>query len=107
MIAPPKPKLNLSASAAPPPAAQAALQPVPALRVTLKNTGTRHALMGGVNWVFDGKGPDGKSFHVVVNAGTVTTEIGIGYLPPDGGERVFDVPFDQPHKGPVTVRFTE
>jgi fimbrial chaperone protein len=106
MITPPRPpQLHVDPSAAPPPDAPAP-QPEPGLRVVLKNVGSRHALMGGVNWIFDAKGADGQPVHVVIPAGTITNDIGIGYLPPDG-ERVFNVPFDRAVSGPVSLRFTE
>jgi fimbrial chaperone protein len=88
-------------------AAQPAPPKIPGLRVTVTNTGTRHALMGGVNWIVDGTAPDGKPFHVAIPRETVGAAIGIGYLSPEGGQRIFNLPFDQPTKGPVTIRFTE
>ncbi len=81
--------------------------PVPGLKVTLKNDGNRHALMGGVNWIFDGVGADGKPFHETISDGEIGTLIGVGYLPPEGGTRVFTVPFDHPYKGALKLRFTE
>ncbi|HEX3917691.1 MAG TPA: fimbria/pilus periplasmic chaperone [Caulobacteraceae bacterium] len=87
-------------AAAPPPKA-------PGIQVTLQNEGTRHALMGGLTWIVEGTGPDGHTFRVTVPRATISAAIGAGYLPPDGAQRVFSIPFDTPSKGDLTVRFTE
>jgi fimbrial chaperone protein len=80
---------------------------VPGIQVTLQNEGNRHALMGGLTWIVEGTGADGRAFRVEVPRSTVSTAIGAGYLPPDGAQRIFSIPFDTPSKGNLTVRFTE
>ena len=105
MIDPPHHQMVLSTAPTAPPSD--APPKVPGLRVTVTNIGNRHALMGGVNWIVDGVGPDGKPFHVAIPRESVSAAIGIGYLPPEGGQRIFNIPFAQPTKGPVTIRFTE
>src|SRR6185437_11281605 len=39
--------------------------PTPGIVVTLRNTGKRHAMMGGLVWVVSGTGRDGKPLQVV------------------------------------------
>jgi len=80
---------------------------VPGLQVTLENDGARHALMGGVTWIVEGDGPDGKPFRVTIPRAVLSGAIGVGYVPPAGGKRVFNVPFDTPSQGPLTLHFTE
>ena len=63
--------------------------------------------MGGVNWIISGSAPDGKHFESKIPQAQIAAAIGVGYLGPDGGRRIFNLPFAQPVRGPVTVRFTE
>lgn len=79
-----------------------------AVRVTVRNDGNRHALMGGVTWIFDGTGLDGKPQHIVVRRTAASSTVGVGYLPPQGGVRSFLVPVPKAFApGAIRVSFTE
>lgn len=82
--------------------------PTPAVKVVVENDGERHALMGGVNWIFEGKGLDGKPQRLVVKPSAALAAIGVGYLPPEGGRRVLTVGVEKAFgPGPIKVSFTE
>jgi fimbrial chaperone protein len=103
MVTPHQPvKMGPGFASKPPPG-----QPEPGLKVTVKNVGNRHALMGGVNWLLSGVGTDGKPFQVTIPGDVIARGVGAGYLAPDGGVRIFDLPFDPPHTGALTLRFTD
>jgi fimbrial chaperone protein len=89
-----------------PKAAPKPVEKVPGIHVKVRNTGTRYALMSGPNWIVEGKAPDGSPLKIKVPAEKISQAVGVGYLPPAGGERVFDVPTDAAFgPGPIQVRF--
>jgi fimbrial chaperone protein len=80
---------------------------VPGLAVRVRNTGTRYAMLAGANWTIDGTGKDGKPLHLVIDRGQLSALIGVGYLGPLRGDRMFEFATAQPFAdGPVKVRFT-
>lgn len=81
-----------SEAAAAPPAAPGE---VPGVEVELRNTGTRYALMSGADWTFEGKDPQGQDVRVRLTANQINEAVGVGYLAPAGGRRVFRVPTGQ------------
>jgi fimbrial chaperone protein len=84
------------------------IPPSPAVKVVLENDGARHALMGGVTWIFEGNGLDGKPQRLLVKPSAALAAIGVGYLPPQGGRRVLTVSVDKAFgRGPIKVSFTE
>lgn len=68
---------------------------VPGVEVELRNTGTRYALMSGADWTFEGKGVDGQDIRIRLTANQINESVGVGYLAPAGGRRVFRVPTGQ------------
>lgn len=68
---------------------------VPGVEVELRNTGTRYALMSGADWTFEGKDPQGQDVRVRLTANQINEAVGVGYLAPAGGRRVFRVPTGQ------------
>src|SRR5581483_2755418 len=82
--------------------------PVPGVAVTLRNTGKRHAMMGGLVWVLDGRGQDGKPLQVVYGLEQLDRYIGSGYIGPLGAERTYSLPTPAPFApGPIKVRFRQ
>ncbi|WP_374596594.1 hypothetical protein [Brevundimonas sp.] len=73
----------------------AAAGEVPGVEVELRNTGTRYALMSGADWTFEGKDPQGQDVRVRLTANQINEAVGVGYLAPAGGRRVFRVPTGQ------------
>lgn len=117
-VAPPKasPKLEvLDAKAAmiPPKAnpgsAEAPTGPgTPGVAVTIRNTGTRYAMMSGATWTLDGTDKAGKPLHVVIGPEDLNHDIGAGYVAPLTGQRVFKVSTPTPFgNGPIKVRFSK
>jgi fimbrial chaperone protein len=113
VVAPPGAKPNVTtvdAKAAPyqpktPPGA-APPAPVPGVAVTLKNSGKRHAMMGGLPWVLDGTGLDGKPLHLTYSLADLNQYIGSGYIGPLGAVRTYALPTPTPFgPGPIKVRF--
>src|SRR5690606_30370016 len=89
-----------------PQAAPKATAKVPGIHVKVRNTGTRYALMSGPNWIVEGQAPDGSPLKLKVSAEKISQAVGVVYLPPSVGERVFDVPTDADlGPGPIQVRF--
>lgn len=100
VIIPPKP---VPGSTEPPKGAG-----VPGLAVTVRNTGTRYAMMAGATWTIDGTGADGKSRHLVLAGDALNRDIGAGYLAPLTGVRTFQVATDTPFaNAPIKVRFSK
>lgn len=83
---------SATTEAAPVPAAPGE---VPGVEVELRNTGTRYALMSGADWTFEGKDPQGQDVRVRLTANQINEAVGVGYLAPAGGRRVFRVPTGQ------------
>ncbi|RZJ01353.1 MAG: molecular chaperone [Brevundimonas sp.] len=82
---------------------------VPGIRVEVVNTGTRYALMSGATWTVDGTDMSGQPFSRRLTGTEVSQLVGVGYVPPGGGQRVFNLPLGvelDPAK-PVSVRFTK
>ena len=106
MVSPPAPEIDPSLSngeAAPPPPVE------PGIEVTVTNTGKRYALMSGATWVIEGTDKAGQPFAMTLTGQKVAETVGVGYLAPAGGRRVFKLPTGvelDPAK-PVTVRFTK
>lgn len=80
----------------------------PGLEVTVVNRGKRYALMSGATWVVSGTDLAGQPYSQTLSGQTVAEMVGVGYLAPSGGRRVFKIPTGgvalDPSK-PVTVRF--
>lgn len=92
------------------PAAPAAVQdttPIPVVKVRLRNTGQRHAVMSGVNWIFEGSDSEGRPLTVRLSAGEISGAVGVGYVPPEGAERTLVVPTGKAFgPGPIRVSFS-
>lgn len=122
VVAPPRatPKVELVSAKpititpkAPPPVPGAAapaatdLAPIPGVEVTIRNTGTRYAMMAGAKWTLKGKGRDGKPLSVVKSPDELNRDVGVGYLAPLTGIRTFKVPTGTAFgPGPITVEFS-
>ncbi|MCJ8158072.1 molecular chaperone [Sphingomonas sp. LaA6.9] len=92
----------------PPPAADgaAAGAKLPGVEVTVRNTGSRHAMMSGAKWTIEGRGIDGKPVTVELDQAALNRDIGVGYLAALNGQRTFRVPTGVAFgSGPITVRF--
>lgn len=106
MVTPPTPEVDPSLTngeALPPPPAE------PGLEITVTNTGRRYALMSGATWVIEGTKATGEPFSLRLSGQQVAETVGVGYLAPAGGRRVFKIPTGEaldPAK-PVTVRFAQ
>jgi fimbrial chaperone protein len=87
---------------------QAAPPEEPGLEVTVVNRGKRYALMSGASWVVTGTDTAGQPYTQTLTGQNVAEMVGVGYLAPSGGRRVFKIPTGgvalDPSK-PVTVRF--
>ncbi|MEO5867940.1 MAG: fimbria/pilus periplasmic chaperone [Sphingomonas sp.] len=95
-----QPKADPTATNAPLPAK------VPGLSITVRNTGTRYAMLAGASWIIDGKGTDGQPIHLELSRDDMSKLIGVGYLGPLKGVRTFEFPTDKPFApGSVKVRF--
>jgi fimbrial chaperone protein len=82
--------------------------PVPGISVTLRNTGKRHAMMGGLVWVVSGTGLNGKPLQVVYTLQQLNAFIGSGYIGPLGAMRTYSLPTPTPFgPGPLKVRFRQ
>jgi len=85
---------------------QPAAAPVPGVAITLRNTGKRHAMMGGLPWVLDGTGANGKPLHVVFSVAELNQYVGSGYIGPLGAVRTYTLPTASAFgPGPIKVRF--
>lgn len=83
-------------------------EPQPGLKVVVTNKGTRYALMSGAKWVLTGTDVEGKPFARTYGNDEVSQTVGVGYLAPAGGKRVFQIPTGialDPTK-PMALRFT-
>ena len=87
--------LELTSAPADAAAAPAVPTDVPGVQVELRNTGTRYALMSGADWTFEGKDAQGQDVRVRLTANQINEAVGVGYLAPAGGRRVFRVPTGQ------------
>lgn len=88
-------------------AAQPGAEPRPGLKVVVTNKGNRYALMSGAKWVVSGTDTSGKPFERTYSNEEVATLLGVGYLAPGGGKRIFEIPTGvalDPAK-PLTMRF--
>jgi len=80
--------------------------PIPVVKVRLRNTGQRHAVMSGVNWILEGADRSGQPLKITLSAGQISGAVGVGYVPPQGGERVLTVPTGQAFgDGPIKLSF--
>lgn len=85
----------------------AGTEPLPGLKVVVTNKGNRYALMSGAKWVVSGTDTSGQPFERTYSNEEVATLLGVGYLAPGGGKRVFEIPTGvalDPAK-PLTMRF--
>lgn len=88
------------------PTAAVDTSPVPVVKVRLRNTGQRHAVMSGVNWILEGVDRSGQPLKITLSAGQISGAVGVGYVPPQGGERVLTVPTGQAFgDGPIKLSF--
>jgi fimbrial chaperone protein len=79
----------------------------PGIAVTVKNTGTRYAMMAGSTWTIDGTAAGGKPLHIVLKEEDLNQLIGAGYLAPLGGQRTFEIPTETAFGNqPIKVRFS-
>ncbi len=106
MIVPPTPEIDpaLQSEDA---AKAAAPEPRPGLKVVVTNTGNRYALMSGAKWVVTGTDTGGQPFERTYGNDEVATLVGVGYLAPAGGKRIFEIPTGvalDPAK-PLTMKF--
>lgn len=104
-VAPPAAEIDPSLSGGQPVAAP---PEEPGLEVTVVNRGKRYALMSGATWIVTGTDLAGQPYSQTLSGQTVAETVGVGYLAPAGGRRVFKIPTGgvalDPSK-PVTVRF--
>ena len=112
-VAPPNAKPQVEVVSATPvmvqPKAEAG-QPLPAkiagLTVKVRNTGTRYAMLAGARWIIDGTGTDNQPIHVELSREDLSRLIGVGYIAPTNGTRLFDVPIGKAFApGSVKIRF--
>lgn len=88
-----------TAATAPPP-------PQAGVEITIRNTGTRYAMMSGAKWTLRGKDRAGKPLVVVKTPDDLNRDVGVGYLAPLNGVRTFRVPTETPFgPGPIAVEF--
>jgi fimbrial chaperone protein len=82
---------------------------VPGIEVRVRNSGRRYALMSGATWIVEGVGPDGKVTEVRLDNTAVNEAVGVGYVAPIDGERVFRLPTGIRFAGdkPIRVRFSQ
>jgi len=81
---------------------------IPGVAITLKNTGDRYAMMAGMKWLLEGKGPDGKDVRWLLTPEDLNKTIGTGYVGPLGGTRTFRIPLaTQFGPGPIKVKFIQ
>ncbi|HRO03358.1 MAG TPA: fimbria/pilus periplasmic chaperone [Terricaulis sp.] len=116
VVAPPntQPRVEV-ASARPimiePPLTEDGVEPLPqepGIEVVVTNSGDRYALMSGATWVVEGVDVTGQSFSRTYSGGEISQALGVGYLAPGGGRRVFRLATGaalDPNQR-VTVRFT-
>jgi len=80
----------------------------PGVRVELRNTGTRYAMMSAADWTVEGTGLDGRPLRVSISATQVNEAVGVGYLAPAGGRRTFEVPTGEAFSAdrPIKVSFS-
>lgn len=104
MIVPPSPDIDPSLQ----PEDAKAPEPQPGLKVVVVNKGNRYALMSGAKWVLTATTANGEPFERTYGNEEVAQLVGVGYLAPAGGKRVFSIPTGvalDPGK-PMTMRFT-
>lgn len=105
MVTPPVPTVDPSIKLE---TEQAAPQPEPGLKITVANKGNRYALMSGATWTVTGTDKTGKPFERTYGGDEISQTVGVGYLPPAGGKRVFTIPTGMeldPAK-PINLRFS-
>ncbi|MXO49424.1 molecular chaperone [Erythrobacter vulgaris] len=81
---------------------------VPGIKVVVSNNGTRYAMMSGATWTLTGTGVDGQPYERLYDHEEVSRILGVGYLPPAGGTRTFEIPTGvaiDPAK-PIDLRFS-
>lgn len=82
------------------------LTPLPGVEITIRNTGTRYAMMSGAKWTLKGKDRDGKPLVVVKTPDELNRDVGVGYLAPLNGTRTFRVLTGTAFgPDPITVEF--
>lgn len=80
----------------------------PGVEIVVRNAGQRYALMSGATWIVEGVDKAGQVFRREYGADDISQLVGVGYLAPLGGKRIFKLPTGgvelDPAK-PVSVRF--
>lgn len=107
MVAPLAPSVDPSIKTETP-AGEKGPESQPGLKVVVTNKGDRYALMSGAKWVLTATGVDGKPFERTYGGDEISQTVGVGYLPPAGGKRTFQLPTGvalDPAK-PIELRFT-
>lgn len=82
---------------------------VPGVKIVVRNTGRRYALMSGANWNVEATDTDGQPFVHHFTSEEISQAVGVGYLQPLTGVRSFELPTAKaldPSK-PVRVRFSQ
>lgn len=104
MVTPPAPLIDPELTGGQEPEAPPAQ---PGIEVAVTNSGSRYALMSGATWVVDGMTATGEPFHREYAGAEISQIVGVGYLAPSGGRRVFKLPTDVELDAakPVTVKF--
>ncbi len=90
------------------PAGEKGPESQPGLKVIVTNKGDRYALMSGAKWVLTATGVDGKLLERTYGGDEISQTVGVGYLPPAGGKRTFQLPTGVASRSakPIELRFT-
>lgn len=104
MVTPPTPEIDPTLTGGtppPPPPAE------PGVEVVVTNSGKRYALMSGATWIIEGTDVHGQPFSRTYAGNEVSQAVGVGYLAPSGGRRVFRLATgtELDSSKPVTLRF--
>lgn len=77
---------------------------VEGVRITLANTGRRHAMMANFGWKLVGKDPEGNFLRVDISPAELSQLVGTGYVPALG-ERSFNLPLSGFGPEPIELSF--
>lgn len=106
MIVPPTPEIDPSLKGDKP-ETEAKPEPEPGLKVLVTNKGNRYALMSGAKWAVSATDMTGKPFERTYGKEELSQVVGVGYLAPAGGKRIFSIPTGvalNPAK-PISLKF--
>lgn len=83
-------------------------QTVNGIRVIVRNTGRRYALMSGATWTVTGTDVSGQPYVHQYTNDQVSQHVGVGFLPPRTGRRRFELPTAVALDGskPIQVTFS-